>query len=49
MNAWSNPDMLAPDDAMNMALFLEKRAQTPDQQLLNATGGLESAGRSACA
>ncbi len=36
MNAWSNPDTLAPQDAMNMALFLHARAQTPDQQRVQA-------------
>lgn len=36
MNAWSNPDTLASDDVTNMALFLEKRAQAPDQQFLHA-------------
>lgn len=35
-NPWSNPDMLAPQDARTMALLLEARARTPDQQRLHA-------------
>ncbi len=32
MNIWSNPDLLASQDARNMALFLEARGHAPDQQ-----------------
>jgi 2-polyprenyl-3-methyl-5-hydroxy-6-metoxy-1,4-benzoquinol methylase len=34
MNVWSNPDLLAPQEARNMALFLEARGHAPDQQQL---------------
>ena len=36
MNPWSNPDTLAPQDARTMAVLLEARAHTPDQQRLHA-------------
>lgn len=35
MNPWSNPDTVAPQDARTMALLLEVRAHTPDQQRLH--------------
>jgi 2-polyprenyl-3-methyl-5-hydroxy-6-metoxy-1,4-benzoquinol methylase len=37
MNVWSNPDLLAPQEAMNMALFLEARGHAPDQQQVYTT------------
>jgi len=36
VNPWSNPDTVAREDARNMALLLEARAHTPDQQRLHA-------------
>jgi ubiquinone/menaquinone biosynthesis C-methylase UbiE len=35
VNPWSNPDTLARQDVLNMALLLETRAQTSDQQRLH--------------
>ena len=35
MNVWSNPDTLAREDAVKLALFLETRAQLPDQQRMH--------------
>ncbi len=37
MNPWSNPDALPPQDAANLAIFIDERGRNADQALAHTT------------